>query len=98
MSRLGGRVPRVAKGKLMHEYKTKNTCSTKINFELNDGKVYSVSFKEGCDGNLKAMGILVEGMDASGLVKKLKGLRCGRKKTSCADQLATALEQALVCK
>jgi uncharacterized protein (TIGR03905 family) len=79
----------------MHEYKTKGTCSTKINFELNDRKVYSVSFEDGCDGNLKAMGILVEGMDAGELVKKLKGLRCERKKTSCADQLATALEQAL---
>jgi uncharacterized protein (TIGR03905 family) len=79
----------------MHEYKTKNTCSTKINFELHDGKVYSVSFEEGCDGNLKAMGILVEGMDAGELVKKLKGLRCGSKKTSCADQLANAIAAAL---
>jgi uncharacterized protein (TIGR03905 family) len=97
-NRLGRRVPRVAKRKLMHEYKTKNTCSTKINFELNDGKVYSVSFKDGCDGNLKAIGILVEGTDAEELVKKLKGLCCGRKKTSCADQLADALERALRCK
>ena len=76
-------------------YKTCGTCSTEINFELRDGKVHSVSFKDGCDGNLKALGILAEGMDAEELVGKLKGLRCGRKKTSCGDQLATAVAQAL---
>ena len=77
-------------------YKTSGTCSTEINFELRDGKIYSVSFEKGCDGNLKALGILAEGMDANELVKKLKGLRCGRKKTSCGDQLAVAVAQALV--
>ena len=76
-------------------YKTSGTCSSEINFELRDGKVYSVSFVDGCSGNLKALGILVEGMDAEILVKKLKGLCCGRKKTSCGDQLATAVAQAL---
>ena len=76
-------------------YKTQGTCSTEINFELRDGKVHSVSFKNGCDGNLKALSILAEGMDAKELVSKLKGLRCGRKKTSCGDQLATAVAQAL---
>ena len=79
----------------MYEYKTKGTCSKKINFELRGGKVHSVSFQDGCDGNLKALGILVEGMDTGELIKNLKGIRCGRKKTSCADQLATAVEQAL---
>ena len=73
------------------EYKTNGTCSSKINFELKDGKVHSVSFENGCNGNLKALGILVEGMDAAELVRKLKGLRCGNKKTSCADQLAAAV-------
>jgi uncharacterized protein (TIGR03905 family) len=79
----------------MIEYKTKGTCSKKINFELLDGKVRSVSFENGCDGNLKALGVLVEGMDAAELVKKLQGLRCGRKETSCADQLAAAVAQAV---
>jgi uncharacterized protein (TIGR03905 family) len=78
----------------MFEYKTSGTCSSKIHFELRDGKVHSVSFEDGCDGNLKALGILVEGMDAGELVKKLKGLRCGGKKTSCADQLAAAVARA----
>ena len=78
----------------MIEYKTKGTCSKKIQFDLRDGKVYSVSFEDGCDGNLKALGVLTEGMDAAELVNKLKGLRCGSKKTSCADQLATAVSEA----
>ena len=76
-------------------YKTNGTCSTEINFELRDGKIYSVSFEKGCDGNLKALGRLVEGMDAETLVSKLKGLHCGRKNTSCGDQLAVAVAQAL---
>ena len=78
----------------MIEYETRGTCSKKIRFELRDGRVHSVSFEHGCDGNLKALGILVEGMDAGELVKKLKGLRCGDKETSCADQLASAVAQA----
>ena len=78
----------------MIEYQTEGTCSKKINFELKDGKIHSVSFEGGCPGNLKALGILVEGMAASELVNKLKGLQCGRKNTSCADQLATAVAQA----
>ena len=78
----------------MHEYKTNGTCSKKINFELIDNKVRSVSFEGGCEGNLKALGILVEGMTSDELIQKLKGLQCGKKKTSCADQLATAVAQA----
>jgi uncharacterized protein (TIGR03905 family) len=77
----------------MNTFKTKGTCSSAIHFDLQDGKVHSLSFDGGCDGNLKALGILLEGMDAGEAVKKLKGLRCGRRKTSCADQLAQALEQ-----
>ena len=77
----------------MREYKTSGTCSTKISFEIKDGKVYSVSFKDGCSGNLKALGIMAEGMDAREVVKKLKGLTCGRRSTSCGDQLARAVEQ-----
>jgi len=79
----------------MHEYKTKGTCSSRIHFDIKDGKVYSVSFEDGCNGNLKALGILAEGMDAADLIKKLKGLDCGGRKTSCADQLATAIERAV---
>lgn len=77
----------------MYEFKTSGTCSSKIHFDMRDGKIYSLTFDDGCDGNLKALGALVEGMDAGEIVKKLKGLTCGRKKTSCADQLAKAIEQ-----
>jgi uncharacterized protein (TIGR03905 family) len=82
----------------MYEYKTSDTCSTKIHFDIRDGKIYSLAFDDGCDGNLKAISVLAEGMDAEELVRKLRGLCCGRRKTSCADQLARAVEQRLgVC-
>ena len=76
-----------------YEYKTRGTCSTKINFNIEDGKLYSVKFDGGCNGNLKAIGALVEGMDASEAVKRLKGIQCDNRGTSCADQLARAIEQ-----
>jgi len=79
----------------MYEYKTKGTCSKKISFSIKDGKLFSVNFEGGCDGNLKALGTLLEGMDASAVVEKLKGNRCGDKNTSCADQLARAVEKYL---
>jgi len=77
----------------MYEYKTSGTCSTNISFDIKDGKVHAVSFKDGCGGNLKALSILVEGMEACEVVKKLKDIRCGRRKTSCGGQLAKAIEQ-----
>jgi uncharacterized protein (TIGR03905 family) len=76
----------------MIEYKTKGTCSTKINFDIKDGKLHSVSFEDGCEGNLKAISTLLEGMDTQEAVKKLKGINCEDKGTSCADQLAKAIE------
>jgi len=76
-----------------YEFITKGTCSTKISFDIEDGKLHSVKFDDGCDGNLKALGVLVEGMDAAEIYKKLNGLRCDDKETSCADQLAKAIEQ-----
>jgi uncharacterized protein (TIGR03905 family) len=77
----------------MCEYETFGTCSTKIHFDIRDGKVRSVSFEDGCDGNLKAIGVLVEGMETGELTRKLKGLECEDRKTSCADQLARAIER-----
>jgi uncharacterized protein (TIGR03905 family) len=83
-------------GKTMkHTYKPKGTCSTKIDFEINDGNVYNVKFTDGCNGNLKAIAKLVEGKPAAELVTLLKGNICGSRPTSCADQFARALEQAL---
>jgi uncharacterized protein (TIGR03905 family) len=78
----------------MYEFTPKGTCSSKIRFEIVDNRIRGLSFEDGCEGNLKAVGILTEGMETGELVKKLKGLQCGRRKTSCADQLAQAVERA----
>ena len=79
----------------MYEFIPQGICSTKINFDIRDGKLYSVSFEDGCDGNLKAIGLLLEAADATEAVKKLKGSTCEDRGTSCADQLARAVEQYL---
>jgi len=80
---------------MKNSFTTKGVCSTQIDFELDGDKIKSVEFAKGCDGNLKAIASLVEGMDANDAVAKLKGIECGRRATSCADQLAIALEQAM---
>ena len=77
------------------EYITKGVCARKINFEIIDGKLHNVSFMGGCNGNLKAISKLVEGMDAKKVIEILKGNTCGYKDTSCADQLCLAIEEAL---
>ena len=79
----------------MYTYRTKGTCSQEIHFDLKDGKVYNVSFVGGCNGNLKGISKLVEGQDAQRIIDLLKGNTCGFKGTSCPDQLAIALEQAM---
>lgn len=80
----------------MFKYKTRGVCASTIQFELTeDKKVKNVSFYGGCNGNLKAISKLVEGMDAQAVIDILKGNSCGFKSTSCADQLAIALEEAL---
>ena len=76
-------------------YTTKGTCSRFIDFDLEDGIVCNVVFTGGCNGNLKGIGALVEGMDAKEAIKRLTGITCGFKPTSCPDQLAKALEAAL---
>ena len=80
----------------MHfEYKTRGTCSTKIDFDIVEGKVSNVVFTNGCNGNLKAISKLVEGKSAAEVSEILEGNTCGFKDTSCADQLAKALKQAM---
>ena len=73
-------------------YQTKGTCSTYIDIELDGDVIRSVSFFGGCNGNLQGISKLVEGMKAEEAIKKLKGIKCGFKPTSCPDQLAVALE------
>ena len=78
----------------MYEYKTKGTCSQMIYFDLEDGKVKNVQFLGGCNGNLKGIGQLVEGMNVDDVIARLEGTTCGMKNTSCPDQLAKALKEA----
>ena len=79
-----------------HEYKTHGTCSTKIEFDLeNKDIIRNVASTGGCNGNLKAVSKLVEGMKAEQVIKLLQGNTCGPKPTSCADQLTKALEEAI---
>lgn len=75
-----------------HTYTPKGVCSTKIEFDIVDGVLHNVVYQSGCNGNLQAVGRLVEGMDAKEAVARLKGIKCGSKGTSCADQLATAIK------
>lgn len=74
-----------------HTYKTNGVCSTQIEFDIEDNKVYNVKYTGGCNGNLKAVSSLVEGQDIETVISKLQGITCGFKKTSCGDQLAQAL-------
>lgn len=78
-----------------YEYQTRGTCSNKIIFDLDEGAVTNLQFFGGCDGNLKAIALLLEGWQAQDVIARLKGNTCGMRRTSCADQLATALELAL---
>lgn len=77
-----------------YRYKTRMVCSTEINFTLDGDRVRNVSFKGGCNGNLKAVSKLVDGMTVDEIESKLGGNTCNGRPTSCADQLAIAVRQA----
>lgn len=77
------------------EYKTRGTCSQQINVELDGDVIKSVEFIGGCNGNLQGISKLVTGMKAEDAIERLEGIQCGFKPTSCPDQLAKALRQAL---
>ena len=77
-------------------YTPKMVCSRQIDFDIDDdGKLRNVAFVSGCNGNLKAIGRLVEGADAENISAILAGNQCGNKGTSCADQLSKAIKEAL---
>ena len=80
---------------MKYQYKTQYTCSQLIDFELNGNVVTNISFYGGCNGNLKAISKLVEGQDPQTVISILKGNDCGSRGTSCADQFAKGLEEAL---
>ena len=80
---------------MTYKFKTRGVCASLITFTLNNVIVSGVSFQGGCNGNLKAVSKLVEGMDAERVIEILKGNLCGFRTTSCADQFAIALRSAL---
>ena len=81
---------------MKHSYTTSGTCARQINFEIDEnGNLHNVSFVGGCNGNLKAIGKLVEGANAEMIAEKLAGNQCGARPTSCADQLARAIKEVL---
>ena len=75
-------------------YKTKGTCSQQISFTLEENKLKNVRFLGGCNGNLKGICSLVEGMDADEVIARVEGIHGGQKPTSCPDQLAQAIKAA----
>ena len=77
-----------------YTYKTNGTCAFQIDFDLNENIVSNIVFKGGCNGNLKAIAKLVDGMTVEQIEEKLKGNTCGFRPTSCADQLAIAVREA----
>ena len=76
-------------------YKTKGTCSTQIDIDVENGIIKHVEFTGGCNGNLQGVSRLVEGMKCEDAINKLRGIKCGFKPTSCPDQLSYAIEQAM---
>ena len=77
------------------KYTVSGVCSRSVEFDIEDGIVKNVVFDGGCNGNTKGIAKLVEGMDANEVIRRLRGVTCGRKGTSCPDQLALALEKAM---
>lgn len=77
------------------KFRPRGVCSELMTFELEDGIIKSLSIDGGCSGNLQGISCLALGMPAEEVIKRLKGIKCGWKATSCPDQLALALEKAI---
>lgn len=73
----------------------KGVCSTQIDLDVTDGKIHNLSYTGGCNGNLKALGAMCEGASAEEVIRRLSGITCGGKATSCSDQLARLLKDAM---
>lgn len=80
---------------MTYQYRTKGVCARGITFDIVDGRIGNVKFEGGCNGNTQGVAALVEGMDAEEAIRRMSGIRCGMKGTSCPDQLATAIREAL---
>ncbi len=75
----------------MINYDTKGVCARNISYEINNGKIYNVHFNGGCNGNLKAISKLVDGMEVNKVIELLNNIDCNGRGTSCADQLSKSL-------
>ncbi len=80
---------------MKYSYRTKDTCAVQIDFDMTDGIVSNIRFLGGCNGNLKMISKLLEGRRAEEIVSACSGNTCGGRKTSCADQLAKAVQSAI---
>lgn len=80
---------------MKYTYRTMGTCSSQIDFEVENGVLKGVHFTGGCNGNLKGISALVEGMKVNEVITRLEGIRCGGKPTSCPDQLCKALRETM---
>lgn len=81
------------KGQIVLRFKTQGVCSREISFEVKDNKLTNVQFVGGCSGNTQGLSRLIEGMDVDEAIRRLDGIQCGPRPTSCPDQLARALKQ-----
>ncbi|MBQ8515828.1 MAG: TIGR03905 family TSCPD domain-containing protein [Ruminococcus sp.] len=80
---------------MKYTYTPRGVCSRQIAIEVEDGKIVDVQFTGGCHGNLQGISALVKGMNIQEAIDRMENIRCGMKKTSCPDQLAQALKEAL---
>lgn len=80
---------------MTYEYRPKGVCSQRMRFEIEDGILKNLTVDGGCNGNLQGISSLVEGMPVEEVIKRLEGIRCGRRPSSCPDQLAQAVKAAL---
>ena len=80
---------------MTYRYTTRGVCSRSVSFDLENGIVQNVRFEGGCSGNTQGVAALAEGMPAEEVIRRLSGIRCGFKPTSCPDQLAQAIQKAL---
>ena len=80
---------------MQYTYQPKGVCARKISFDIEDGKVMNIRFTGGCAGNTQGVSALAEGMTTDEIIERLSGIRCGFKGTSCPDQLAKAVAEAI---
>jgi uncharacterized protein (TIGR03905 family) len=80
---------------MAYHYRTKGVCARNITFYIVDGTVTNVTFDGGCNGNTQGLSRLIEGMSVEEAIRRMEGIRCGFKNTSCPDQLAKALKEAI---